>query len=301
MRFVRCGEGAGERGVPSNLGSLFGFLIHWCLMAKEQRFCIFCGRSGLSREHIWSEWTYQYAPKEPNVTHIKYAEVSTPGNASRREKSYQGDVNTIKLRVVCERHCNNGWMSALEQRAKPLLIPLLRGEPAVLSKNTQSVLAAWAATKVMVCEHYDPDSITSTQEDRNFLMTNQTPPTFWRIWFANQTGGPEWRSAYSRYAAELGPVPNGEPSPVMGKIPKNTQAVTLGIGKLLIHAIACSLPNVVFDLPDSYTRYLHRIWPYQGDFFWPPQPALQAREAEFIARSMRRYAQTLKWFKTEVG
>lgn len=146
----------------------------------------------MSREHIWSEWTYQFVPKTPNGTHVKFAADTFPHNPrlveSYNSKTYQGDVNTIKLNVVCETKCNTGWMSKLEERAKPILIPLLLGEPTVLTKDRQTVLAAWSAMKLMVCEHHEVTNVTSTQEHRTYLMETQRAPDFWGIWIGHHGG-----------------------------------------------------------------------------------------------------------------
>jgi hypothetical protein len=298
MRLVRCGEGAGESCIPLEFYSYVSFSIHWCLMAKAQRFCIFCGGPGLSREHVWSEWTYQFVPKLPNGTHVKFTADSVPHNPriveSYRSKSYQGDVNTIKLNVVCKTRCNNGWMSKLDERVKPTLIPLLRAEPTVLTRDRQTVLAAWMAMKAMVCEHYEQVYVTSTQEHRNHVMENQRAPDFWSIWIGHQRGN-AWRTAFSRRTAALGPIIDGKPTPPNGSYAKNTQSTTMGIGNLLIHLIACSIPNFRFEMPNDTGRYLRRIWPIQGDLLWPPGSILSDGDCERIEHSMARYLESIPW------
>lgn len=39
--------------------------------------------------------------------------------------------------------CNNGWMKDLEDRARPLLLPMLDGFKTVLDRTSQTVIAAW--------------------------------------------------------------------------------------------------------------------------------------------------------------
>ena len=103
-------------------------------------------------------------------------------------KSYQGSVNTIKIKAVCtskprstnslgETGCNNGWMSELDTAVKPILTPLVLDQQTILGKDRQRVLATWIAMKVMVAEHSDPQRVVSTSEDRTFLMKNLSPPT----------------------------------------------------------------------------------------------------------------------------
>src|SRR6516164_11512228 len=109
------------------------------------RSCIFCGRADLSREHIWPEWAHQFVRKPaPLGRYFKKQFASSPNNPNIRggtvSKGRQGDVTAITLKVVYGNHCNNGWMSRLETKAKPILVPLLTGNRIALSKYYQEVL-----------------------------------------------------------------------------------------------------------------------------------------------------------------
>ena len=46
--------------------------------------------------------------------------------------------------------CNNGWLSALEGAAKPVLAPLIRGESRRLPYDDQAVIAAWTCKTALV-------------------------------------------------------------------------------------------------------------------------------------------------------
>jgi hypothetical protein len=108
--------------------------------------CIFCGAGGLSKEHIWSEWTYELVPPIPGGEHVKTVYQSAKHNPKitgvESSKQRQGSTNTIKLYAVCKTECNNGWMSRLDEAAKPLLTPLILGQPAVLSEKSLRTVAA---------------------------------------------------------------------------------------------------------------------------------------------------------------
>src|ERR1019366_6195245 len=58
--------------------------------------------------------------------------------------SRQGPMTQRKVRNVCGR-CNNGWMSRVVQRAKPIATLLIRGGTAELSVAHQNELASWIA------------------------------------------------------------------------------------------------------------------------------------------------------------
>ncbi len=87
----------------------------------------------------------------------------------RKIKQHNGSVSTIQLRVVCRIRCNSGWMSALETRAKPILIPLMLGQPLVMSSDDQRILARWFALKVMVAEFSEREIIATPQSERDHL------------------------------------------------------------------------------------------------------------------------------------
>lgn len=69
-------------------------------------------------------------------------------------RTRSGEPQSGRLRVVCA-SCNNGWMSDLQQEAKPHLLPLIKGETYLLHRNAQKTLAAWIAMFAMVAEHVD--------------------------------------------------------------------------------------------------------------------------------------------------
>lgn len=97
-------------------------------MSNNRKGCIFCSGFGLSKEHIFSRWTYALVPAAPNSTHSRGHAVSSRTNRHLFDKvdveDYQGNLNTIRFRVVCKT-CNNGWMSRLDNAVKPILTPLI--------------------------------------------------------------------------------------------------------------------------------------------------------------------------------
>lgn len=271
-------------------------------MTRKPKNCIFCGHPDISKEHIWSKWTYKYVPTVPGAYNVQTTILSARHDpkvtAVNTTKQRQGSVNTIKIKAVCRIHCNNGWMSVLETSVKPILIPLLSGEPAVLGQQSQRTLATWAAMKAMICESNDLDDVATTQEERLRLMQSLTPPDTWKIWIG-QVGGRQWRSAFTRHAVTLGEVIDGKPQAPNGNFAKNTQSMTLGIGGLLIHIVASTLPIFGFNMPNQIGRHLRVIWPYEGGIFWPTGSILSERDADFIAEFLRNTTNNLIWASSE--
>lgn len=59
-----------------------------------------------------------------------------------------------RCRVACK-GCNSGWMSGLDDWAKPILAPLIGGKPFVLTPHNRKILATWAAKTASTAEHGD--------------------------------------------------------------------------------------------------------------------------------------------------
>jgi hypothetical protein len=285
-------------------------------MGNKPKVCIFCGATPLSREHIWSEWTYKILPKLKGGAHERGLVVTAKHNPKIKEprylKNYQGQVNTIQIRAVCASKrgstnslgkigCNDGWMSSLDAAAKPVLTKLILGEPVVLGREQLGTLAAWITLKVMVCEHEanrkegDPDTVVTTQDERSAFMRDPSPPNGWKIWIANQDAG-QWRTGFARHSAFLTTLDEGGvPVVPVGPLAHNSQTVTFGFGRLLFHVFSSRHPGALaeFDFPNKVS--LFRIHPFDGGFFWPPDRVLGDAEINTIVRQFDLYTSKIPW------
>jgi hypothetical protein len=89
-----------------------------------------------------------------------------------------GDPYTTVVRNVCE-SCNNGWMSALQDQAKPIVYALANGEWPVLDVEQRRVLARWSTMVTVNLECY-ARMLRTTQFQRTTLM-NGDMPSGWRL------------------------------------------------------------------------------------------------------------------------
>jgi len=263
-------------------------------MVKEPGRCIFCGRRGLSKEHVWSKWTHNLVPRLEDGLHERVT-ISARGAkaAPPSHKQYQGSANTIQLRKACKRHCNSGWMSQLDEAAKPIMTRLILSEPIELDPDAQKIVATWFAMKAMIAEFSHPKDVSTQQHERAFLMKNLEPPKTWRIWIASHCSV-VWRMAYQRHASTLGFALSGTtPIPPKRPFAKNTQAITFGLGSLLAQIISTS-SGIEFDLPNEIVGQAHQVWPIAKTIRWPPDIILDHGAADGFAKSMER---TLREFK----
>lgn len=195
-----------------------------------------------------------------------------------------GDLYSRRVYCVCK-PCNTGWMSQMQEKAKPYLVPMLRRQPIVHHRRAQTVLSAWVTMMTMVAEHVYRDKIAIPQCDRDFLRAHRKPPKHWRIWIgahANQAF-PLITHNVLEFAEEGVEVPNRARADG-----QNTHSTTICIGEhLLFHAMS-SIPayNLVrrWEPPAQFRAYLDQIWPVRDTVIgWPPQFALNDAGLELLA------------------
>ena len=105
-------------------------------------FCWFCGSTSgtRSKEHIFPQWLLRhYGAMDERVQPVRISMALGGALASERPaRPLRSHVNG----EVCAK-CNNGWMSALEVSATPILTQLPRSGP--ISEEEALILARWFA------------------------------------------------------------------------------------------------------------------------------------------------------------
>jgi hypothetical protein len=113
--------------------------------------CLACGTtsSPASREHVFSKWLL--AEFGPNISMALFKRLD---DGAREQRRAEIRLDSFKLKRICE-CCNNGWMSKLEESAKPLVLGLIRGvrELGLLSDDERRILARWAGKTAIVESH----------------------------------------------------------------------------------------------------------------------------------------------------
>jgi hypothetical protein len=244
--------------------------------------CIFClggAASGnpMTPEHMWSDWMDRadLLPKGG-----EYVEFKNIARGRRRvsvrmfTRTRQGSANTKRIKVVCK-NCNSGWMSQLETAARPILIPLIRGERFTLTAPMVLPLMRWITLKMFVAEHNaymgHPADPIFDQAARTEFKTNLVIPDLIRVWIGQQNSA-KWITGLHRHASGLGITRTlPPPSPDYTRSP-NIQTITWGIGKLLIYINATTDMALypVFEL-QGLNPFV-RFWPHGGEVInWPPR------------------------------
>jgi hypothetical protein len=243
--------------------------------------CIFCAGPGLSKEHFWSSWTAQFLPSYPENEHVEHLATFTEKTKLAKPtkvQARQGQAWTKKIRVVC-RNCNHGWMSDLEQAAKPILIPLIIGQPTELNATSEMVLARWVTMKIMVAEHNAGAVVTPFDARADFKATLKIPENF-RVWLA-QCGVGGFETGFYRHTSTL-TLPTDKPP-----THSNVQSVTFGIGQLLVHVLTTPPDLPLYSL-ETDNGFVEQLFPYVRPIHWPLHKRLTFGAANEIAHMLDR-------------
>lgn len=252
-------------------------------MARASKYCIYCGDSPTTREHIWADWLREYIPKT-NVNHTASESLINPDlSADRTAKLWGGDPRSRRVQIVCG-PCNHHWMSDLQTAAKPILIPLILGQSTILDKEKQQILAAWCAMTMISAEYLYPHRATTSVTDRRWLFKHKLAPRNFRIWigdYERKDWVVHWVHNSMRITEHEGVQgwtvhPDGTPR-------SNTQTITLVVGRLFIHAFACPFREILEarKICDVIDNRLSQIWwPRHSFLAWPPTDTLNDAEAD---------------------
>ncbi len=249
-----------------------------------RRICIFCGVEGkISKEHVFGLWLKELFPRDEHTTHksiyTAWLDESGPHSPAEKRDQPQGHVGSKQLKVVCRR-CNSGWLSQLENRIQPTLLPLITGERRNLTEGEQALLATWAAKIAMVAEHFRPIDHGISQDERTWLMNELTPPTKWFVWIAAYDGK-EWGDlSITQVRVALNPTPVTRPSDAR----YYGQATTFGVGHILFCVVSGSSPDMETSFGGRDADGLLQIWPIcPRSILWPPQTILGDQQAHTLA------------------
>lgn len=235
-------------------------------MALPKR-CIFCqARTKLTREDFLPQWFRELFPAPLGSEKLRLnAEVSwfereastgdlvmivAPGKLAR-----PGDLADQTLRIACA-PCNNGWMSRLQQDAKPHLTPYILGGWSPFSQDARNVVSSWATMFSMVVEFGDEPSAVVPPVEREVFMRDLRPPIGAYVWAGRLCGDlPYW---FHRRALRLTVDPRDR------KREPNAQLTTIVLGQLLLQVYLTTSDLTAFDpIERAFEQGLCPLWPLE--------------------------------------
>jgi hypothetical protein len=223
------------------------------------RSCIFCGGHASSKEDAWPLWL------------LRRLGASGPGRMEAQRgqapRSWLLVRAGLKVRSVCSA-CNNGWMSDLETRAKPVIEPLLDDTTVVLDAARQATIGVWAVKNAMVFDALRSNRRWAfTDQERNCVRQSLLPPTTTTVWIAKVV---EHSGAYCS---------------VSDLFADRMQAsvTTMAFGPLAVQVARMKLPDtslragiITADMRSGpWDQATIRVWPNWPDpVSWPPSVGL---------------------------
>jgi hypothetical protein len=258
----------------------------------------------MSKEHFWPKWAGQIVSNPQSKSYVSELHTSsgypaTPVHPPLQRKR-NGDLSTLKLRVVC-RSCNNGWMSRAEQGAKPHLLALIAGTQSKMGPDAQRAVAAWIAMKVIVAEHDQPETALTPLPDREALMREPSmPPDYFVIRIGIHTlATPAGYRRHSQTLVFASHDVRPAPKPDMLGMERNVQTVTFTFAKLLVHVFAARSCGLAPEKMLSFSELaLPQLWPPRPEpFTWPPSRVVERREFPMLLNGLEDLVakQKLKW------
>jgi hypothetical protein len=169
------------------------------------------------------------------------------------------------MRDVC-RHCNGGWLSALEKAVKPILAPLASGDKAlaVLKESEERLLVRWAA-KTALLLHWSSDfNRTIPLESLQHLYQKDLPNGI--SIFAIQTDRSDQASPINCLQSQNWRVYNPyEDAIAMWRVVQESCKISIRIDRL--HLLIAYVRNLDSDVVGW--RRVHRpLAPTRSDFWY---------------------------------
>jgi hypothetical protein len=264
---------------------------------KQTTKCIFCGvdasktaEGALTKEHVYSNWTRRFVPRNMKMFRSLRA-TALPDRTDFVFAKRRGDIRNWQVLCVCAA-CNNGWMrEQIENRARPVMIPLIKGQYVRLSPHQQQIIATWAAMKAMVAEYDESESVTTHHAHRKYLKRHCLPPERgWSIWIAHY---PQQNGPMMWFASPFLVLPDhlAARRPSRRATYYNGQATTQIIGELLLHVIRSPHPRLArmfrFRLPGK--QAIFRIWPPTIYGIRWPAGSIDDASASYIGNAMKEF------------
>jgi hypothetical protein len=253
------------------------FTISSANMPQFRENCIFCRREApLSKQHVWPDWLRGIFPSQPvDAIHSQMRTHLVDGalEFSPSGKIRNGDMLTTKYRKVC-RECNNGWISVVEEAAKPIAQKLILGKEFTIENDELLTFSIWISIVTVMAEYSHPPTIAISADDVHYIYLYRRPLPLCRIYIGQYLGSEYAPYRYRHVATAVvdgDTYKDGDPVPSRA----NTQVSIHVVGEML--AVVDSVSEEKFESLMSERRSrkdLVPIWPGpEQAIAWPPRNA----------------------------
>lgn len=162
--------------------------------------------------------------------------------------------------------CNSGWMSALENEAKPILHPLVNGETDHISPTDAKILMRWAAKVMVAYERDDPATAAATPAQIRDVRLGRTP-RWAELWVARNANPAETILRHTEFQVRA------SSHQILVAFGSRTY---IGLGHIVLRLHAMNGPQVDLNVVSPGRPWL-RVWPTgHEDVALPPDPVSAA-------------------------
>lgn len=145
--------------------------------------CIFCTRRADSDEDVIPKWIPRLLRKQEG----ERVPMRTTRFGHEPREQLAGE-SIQKVGSVC-RQCNNGWMSRLEEDVKPILKPMILGNPVTLTARQQERITTWMTKCAMMYESMATGEVFYNGLDCHHFMKTGSPLGATSVWLGQYNGG----------------------------------------------------------------------------------------------------------------
>jgi hypothetical protein len=230
------------------------------------RSCIFCAEVVNSKEDAWPLWLAKHLGNDKTG-------IIEGQRGKLKLNNWRAGKYPLRIGCVCQK-CNNGWMSDLENRAKPIIERFFLENLVALARSDQTTLATWICKSAMVYEalRFESHCFFTSDERKSFRESFQLP-NYTSIWIAKSV---DWTGLFCS-AHDL----SGNTVETNDQV--KSYVTTMGFGPLAIQIFSGKLDKSNYEnltligdfQPGPWEKVTLQIWPVVLDeVLWPNEIGL---------------------------
>jgi hypothetical protein len=232
------------------------------------RECPFCPRHANTAEHLYPQWISRHYRDNGGPASDFTLSMGAALGGTRRAKLLN---QTVKVCGVC----NNGWMSRLEERVRPVLLGLVSSDAAAISVAEQEVLSRWLFKSAVLHETLLPEPVSLRAA--RFLHADGGVPEGWSAHVAAAAPG---ESTFTHHAGPIVSFTHDGGS-FRGRVRLHTMRFGAFASQVVLHSLDV-VPG--FDALLGGQAFAAQVWPPSGEVQpWPPGTILLAEWFDIVA------------------
>lgn len=232
---------------------------------------MFCGATGVTKAHVFAK-SYTSLFDDPNDTreHEVVHDYTDPVTGERRELK-RAKTFALTSRKVCA-GCNNGWLSELEEKVRPLMADFAANTPVALDESQQADLALWGSIAALIAMSMEPQEFRfASPELAHAIYRDRRPPVGMQVWLGgNSHGHMGW---FGSHSLNLPATPERD----------DAWGASIAFGYAVLHVVFHGHPDRLMRLRYDAHLSLIQIWPTQHMAAWPPRLLIGPRDLSPLA------------------